>query len=43
MGNMVNGDVYKCEACNLEVAITEACDEEQCDLTCCGQQLKKKE
>jgi hypothetical protein len=43
MGNMKDGDVYKCEACSLEVTVSSACDEEQCDLTCCGQQLKKQE
>jgi len=43
MGNMIDGDTYICNKCNLEVAVTKACDEEQCDLNCCGQQLQKKE
>ena len=41
MGNMKEGDVYHCETCKLDVTVTKACDEEQCDLTCCGQQLMK--
>ena len=43
MGNMKDGDVYHCEGCGLDVTVTKACDEEQCDLMCCGQQLNKKE
>ena len=43
MGNMKDGDVYVCGGCNLEVTVSKACDEEHCDLVCCGQQLKKKE
>ena len=43
MGNMKDGDVYHCDGCSLDVTITKDCDEEQCDLMCCGQQLKKKE
>jgi len=42
MGNMKNGDVYQCRGCGLEVTVSEPCDEEHCDLMCCGQQLKKK-
>ena len=43
MGNMVEGDVYVCEGCSLEVTVSKPCDEEQCDIICCGSQLKKKE
>ena len=43
MGNMKDGDVYICGGCNLEVTVSKACDEEQCDLMCCNQQLTKKE
>ena len=43
MGNMKDGDVYRCQGCGLEVKVAKACDEEHCDLTCCGQQLKKKD
>ena len=43
MGNMKEGDAYQCEKCGLELTVAKACDEEQCDLGCCGQQLKKKE
>ena len=43
MGNMVEGDIYLCDKCKLEVTVTEACDEEKCDLNCCGQQMGKKE
>jgi len=43
MGNMKDGDVYVCGGCSLEVTVSNACDEEQCDLVCCGNQLTKKE
>jgi len=43
MGNMIQGDVYRCEVCSLEMAVSKPCDEEHCDIICCGQQLKKKE
>lgn len=43
MGNMVEGHVYHCEGCDLEVTVTKPCDEEHCDLVCCEQQMKKKE
>ena len=43
MGNMKDGDVYVCSGCNLEVTVSKACNEEHCDLMCCGGQLKKKE
>lgn len=42
MGNMIKGDVYFCEDCRLEVTVSKPCDEDYCDLMCCGQQLKKK-
>jgi len=38
----MDGDIYLCDKCKLEVTVTKACDEESCDLTCCGQQLNKK-
>lgn len=40
---MKDGDVYQCNACKLEVTVSKACEEEHCDLTCCNQQLTKKE
>jgi len=43
MGNMKDGDTYQCAGCGLEVTVSKACEEEQCDLICCGQQLSKKE
>ncbi len=41
MGNMVGGDVYRCEECSLELKVTKPCDEEDCDLICCSKQMKK--
>jgi hypothetical protein len=41
MGNMIEGDVYRCEECNLELKVTKPCDEEDCDLICCSKQMKK--
>jgi len=41
MGNMNEGDVWKCDKCQLELQVTKACDEEQCDLMCCGQNMSK--
>ncbi len=41
MGNMIEGDGYQCEKCGLELKVTKACDEENCDLICCEQQMKK--
>ena len=41
MGNMIDGDVYQCGKCGLELKITKACDEDFCDLICCEQQMKK--
>jgi len=43
MGNMKDGNVYVCGGCSLEVTVSKACNEEQCDLMCCGQQLTIKE
>ncbi len=41
MGNMIEGDVYRCEECALELKVTKPCDEEDCDLICCSKQMKK--
>ena len=41
MGNMIEGDVYRCEECNLELKVTKPCNEEDCDLVCCSKQMKK--
>ncbi len=41
MGNMIEGDVYRCDECALELKITKPCDEEECDLICCSKQMKK--
>jgi len=43
MGNMKEGDVYNCEVCGLEIGVKVPCSEDECDLICCGKQLKKKE
>jgi len=41
MGNMIEGDVYVCEVCSLELKVAKPCDEEDCDLICCEKQMKK--
>lgn len=41
MGNMIEGDVYRCEECSLELKVTKPCDEKNCDLICCSKQMKK--
>ena len=38
---MIQGDVYHCEACGLELTVTKPCDEDDCDLICCEKQMKK--
>ncbi len=43
MGNMIEGNVYICGECGLELMVSKPCDEEDCDLICCNQQMKKKE
>ena len=40
MGNMIEGVVYSCEECGLELKVTKPCDEENCDLICCLKQMK---
>ena len=41
MGNMVQGDSYRCQECGLELQVTKPCDEENCDLVCCEKQMQK--
>jgi len=41
MGNMIQGDVYRCEVCSLELTVKKPCDEDDCDLICCEKQMKK--
>ncbi len=41
MGNMIEGDVYRCDECALELKVSKPCDEEDCDLICCSKQMKK--
>ena len=41
MGNMIQGDVYHCDVCHLELTVTKPCDEDDCDLICCEKQMTK--
>ena len=41
MGNMIEGDVYVCEVCSLELKVAKPCDEENCDLICCEKQMNQ--
>lgn len=34
------GDKFTCETCGIETTVTKACDEETCDMICCGNQMK---
>ena len=46
-GDMKEGDVYKCESCNLELQVTKTCacgsEAGACSvsLRCCGKDIKK--
>jgi len=45
------GEVYTCSNCNVELQVVKeccetespACDDDQCALTCCGEELTKKD
>jgi len=34
------GDRYKCDECGLVVVVDDSCGCSECDLICCGEQMK---
>jgi len=45
--NMKKGEVYKCQCCDFEIEVKNACEthdasHECCEFTCCGKPLVKK-
>ncbi len=46
MAEVCEGDVFVCEldeGCGIEVKVTSVCGCVECDLVCCGKQMKKKD
>ena len=40
MAKLKKGDILSCGECGLKVLVLSACEEEACDLNCCGEAME---